>query len=143
VRELGLRVHGEGTSAAGTLAMHQTLRDMGLPMTGVDILDGSGLDPRNRVTCRLLSAVNLRGVPGVERGLAVAAQTGTLYKRFLATPVAGNLRAKTGTIRGVSSLAGHVETASGRRLTFSHVLNGTSGEGTSLQNLLGHHLHGS
>lgn len=143
VRELGLRVGGSGTSAAGTRAMHDTLAEMGFPMRGVDILDGSGLDPRNRVTCRLLTAVNLRGIPGVEAGLPVAAQTGTLYKRFLATPVAGHLRAKTGSIRGVSALAGHVDTAGGRRLTFAHVLNGTRGEGTSLQNLLGGHLHAS
>jgi serine-type D-Ala-D-Ala carboxypeptidase/endopeptidase (penicillin-binding protein 4) len=143
VRELGLRVHGRGTSAAGTAALHETLRDLGLPMAGVNVLDGSGLDPQNRVTCRLLSAILLRGHPDVDRGLAVAAQTGTLYKRFLATPVAGHLRAKTGTIRAVSSLAGHVDTASGRRLTFAYVLNGTSGEGYALQDLLGHHLFGS
>lgn len=143
VRELGLRVHGKGTSAAGALAVHQTLRDLGLPMQGVNILDGSGLDPANRITCRLLTAILQRGDADVERGLPIAAQTGTLYKRFLATPVAGHLRAKTGSIRRVAALAGHVDAASGRRLTFAYVLNGSGFNGRSLQDLLGHHLFGS
>lgn len=143
VRELGLKVHGRGTSAAGALAVHQTLRDLGLPMKNVNIQDGSGLDPANRVTCRLLTAILQRGDADLERGLPIAAQTGTLYKRFLATPVAGHLRAKTGSIRQVAALAGYVDAASGRRLTFAYVLNGSGFNGRSLQDLLGHHLFGS
>ena len=39
------------------------------------------------------------------------------------TAAAGNLRAKTGTIRGVSSLSGYVSTADGERLAFSFIAN--------------------
>jgi D-alanyl-D-alanine carboxypeptidase/D-alanyl-D-alanine-endopeptidase (penicillin-binding protein 4) len=40
------------------------------------------------------------------------------------TAAAGNLRAKTGTIHGVSSLSGYVTTADGERLAFSIIANG-------------------
>lgn len=125
VKELGLRVHGAGTSAAGAAAIAETLTELGLPMRDVTVRDGSGLDPENRITCRLLAAILRRADPDgpVAAGLPVAAQTGTLYKRFLATPVAGNLRAKTGSIRGVASLAGYADGVTGV-LTFAQVLNG-------------------
>jgi D-alanyl-D-alanine carboxypeptidase/D-alanyl-D-alanine-endopeptidase (penicillin-binding protein 4) len=125
VKELGLRVNGAGTTAAGTAAVVASLTAQGLPMPGVVVHDGSGLDRGDHVTCRLLAAIlrkaDARGPIGV--GLPIAAQTGTLYKRFLATPVAGHLRAKTGSISGVAALAGYADGRSGL-LTFAQVLNG-------------------
>ena len=143
LRELGLRVLGQGTTDAGRRVVVDTLRRMGLPMAGSRVVDASGLDPGNRVTCRLLTRLLLDAPTAayVDRGLPVAAQTGTLYRRFLATPVAGRLRAKTGSIRQVAALAGHARSATGSRLTFAYVQNGTgSGQGVPLQHELGHHL---
>jgi serine-type D-Ala-D-Ala carboxypeptidase/endopeptidase (penicillin-binding protein 4) len=144
LRELGLQVHGQATTDAGRRVVHDTLARLGLPLTGVHVADGSGLDPTNRVTCRLLVEV-LTAVPGIQdallRALPVAAQTGTLYQRFLDTPVAGRLRAKTGSIRGVASLAGQVDGADGRTLTFAYVLNAVGPlQGQQLQDRLGHDL---
>jgi D-alanyl-D-alanine carboxypeptidase/D-alanyl-D-alanine-endopeptidase (penicillin-binding protein 4) len=42
------------------------------------------------------------------------------------TPAADNLRAKTGTIRGVSALSGVVQSSDGERLVFSVLVNGAS-----------------
>ena len=143
LRELGLRVHGVGTTDAGRRAVVETLQKMGLPMQGVRVVDASGLDRGNRVTCRFLVAL-LTHAPTralTAESLPVAAQSGTLYRRFLATPVAGHVRAKTGTIRGVSGLAGYADGSGGRPLTFAYIQNNTgAGHGTPLQNLLGHHL---
>lgn len=143
LRELGLQVRGAGTTDAGRRVVLDTLTGLGLPMAGVRIVDGSGLDPANRVTCRFLVAL-LATSPVrqlVDAGLPVAAQTGTLSRRFLGTPVAGWLRAKTGSLREVSSLAGHVVGSGGRLLTFAYVQNGTGrGQGTPLQDRLGHVL---
>jgi D-alanyl-D-alanine carboxypeptidase/D-alanyl-D-alanine-endopeptidase (penicillin-binding protein 4) len=112
-------------------------------MAGVTIIDGSGLDQGDRVTCRLMTAI-LTSSPWralVARGLPVAAQTGTLYKRFLATPVAGHLRAKTGSIRSVSALAGYADGADGRTLTFTYEQNNVvSRDGKERQDELGHTL---
>jgi D-alanyl-D-alanine carboxypeptidase/D-alanyl-D-alanine-endopeptidase (penicillin-binding protein 4) len=79
----------------------------------------------------------------IARGLPVAAQTGTLAKRFLGTPVAGHLRAKTGSITGVASLAGFADGREGR-LTFANILNGigTYDDARRLQDALGAALVG-
>jgi D-alanyl-D-alanine carboxypeptidase/D-alanyl-D-alanine-endopeptidase (penicillin-binding protein 4) len=143
LRELGLQVLGTGTSDAGARVVDDTLRRLGLPMTGVRVVDGSGLDPANRVTCRLLYAI-LTQPPTrliVGAGLPVAAQTGTLYKRFLATPVAGHLRAKTGSIRRVAALTGYADNLAGPTLTFAYLQSGVSArQGTMRQDELGHDL---
>jgi D-alanyl-D-alanine carboxypeptidase/D-alanyl-D-alanine-endopeptidase (penicillin-binding protein 4) len=79
------------------------------------------------VTCNeLVAALALIGRPGfeaVDKGLPVAGQTGTLTGEFLGSPVAGKLRAKTGTLDGVTGLAGVVDVA--RHLAFAFVDNGS------------------
>jgi D-alanyl-D-alanine carboxypeptidase/D-alanyl-D-alanine-endopeptidase (penicillin-binding protein 4) len=92
--------------------------------------DGSGLDHADAVPCRTLMAVldlthRLRFAP-IASGLSVAGERGTLAGSFRATPLAGKLRAKTGTLDGVSGLAGFV--VDGRPLTFALLLNGAFGE---------------
>jgi D-alanyl-D-alanine carboxypeptidase len=71
----------------------------------------------------------------VDTGLAVAGQTGTLADRFVGTPLAGRLRAKTGHIDGVVGLAGVV--APGARFAF--VANGDFREedGARMQDAVG------
>jgi D-alanyl-D-alanine carboxypeptidase/D-alanyl-D-alanine-endopeptidase (penicillin-binding protein 4) len=140
LRELGLRVRGTGTTDAGRSVVFDTLNRLGLPSVGVTVLDGSGLAHGNRVTCRLLVAL-LTSAPSraiITRGLPSAAQTGTLYKRFLATPVAGHLRAKTGSVTGVAGLAGFADGADGGTLTFAYEQNDVgSKDGEARQDELG------
>jgi D-alanyl-D-alanine carboxypeptidase/D-alanyl-D-alanine-endopeptidase (penicillin-binding protein 4) len=140
LRELGLRVRGAGTTDAGRAVVVDTLRELGLPTAGVNVLDGSGLSHDNRVTCRLLVSI-LNSTPSraiITRGLPIAAQTGTLYKRFLATPVAGHLRAKTGSVTGVAGLAGFADGADGASLTFAFEQNNvSSSDGQDRQDELG------
>ena len=65
---------------------------------------------------------------GMLDGLPVAAGTGTLADRFdpETNPGAGWVRAKTGTLTGVSSLTGIVQTVDGRVLSFALISGGTS-----------------
>jgi D-alanyl-D-alanine carboxypeptidase/D-alanyl-D-alanine-endopeptidase (penicillin-binding protein 4) len=143
VKELGLRVAGEGSTAAGTSVVLDTLGRLGLPVSGVRVRDGSGLDRNSTLTCRFLVALlDAEGAGGIlDRALPVAAQTGTLFKRFLGTPVAGRLRAKTGSITGVAALTGRVVGPSGEELTFSFLQNGLPWPAArALQDQLGHIL---
>ena len=61
--------------------------------------------------------------PVLRDGLAVAGETGTLAERWRGTPVAGRLRAKTGSLRNVTALAGEVEPLAGGTVTFAYVAN--------------------
>jgi D-alanyl-D-alanine carboxypeptidase/D-alanyl-D-alanine-endopeptidase (penicillin-binding protein 4) len=125
-KELGLDASGEGTTAAGTGVLRDVLDEAGLPLEGVDIVDGSGLSRANRLTCGLLAGLlgDVGTGTALDRSLPVAGRTGSLTERFLGTPLVGRVRAKTGSLNGVETLAGIVETDAGRALSFAYLLNG-------------------
>lgn len=125
VKELGVRLLGEGSTTAGLKVVADALGEMGLSLEGTHLVDGSGLDPTNKVSCTVLQAVaaGIEGGGPIDRGLAVAGFTGTLTKRFLDNPAKGKLRAKTGSLNHVAALVGTVEGGQGSVLTFTQVLN--------------------
>ena len=115
----------EGSTAAGVAAIADSLKARGFDLTGVVIHDGSGLDPTDRATCRLLDRIlQSDGADGpIAKGLPVAHQTGTLEDRYYRSPAAGKVRAKTGTLKNVTALSGWVHTDKGVDLSFSVVLD--------------------
>ena len=125
-RELGVARAHDGSTAAGTKAVVDALAGAGLPTTGLRLGDGSGLEATNRAPCSLLAAALRRpdrtGAPLLAPLLAVAGRSGTLALRLADTPLDGKLRAKTGSLDGVSGLAGYLD---GRRgLSFAVLANG-------------------
>lgn len=125
VKELGLSVSGEGSTDAGLQVIAASLREMGVAPEGIHLVDGSGLDPTNRITCTALQglASDIDAGGPIDRGLAVAGFSGTLTKRFLDSPARGKLRAKTGSLNHVAALVGRVEGGGGTVLTFTQVVN--------------------
>lgn len=111
VKELGYRFGGAGSTRAGLKIVRESLATAGLDVEDLVNVDGSGLDRADRATCGLLmTALDRAGATGpVVAGLPVAAKDGTLHDRFLDTPAAGRLRAKTGSLSGVSGLTGYVD----------------------------------
>ena len=66
--------------------------------------------------------------------LAISGETeGTLRHRFREADIRGRIYAKTGTINGVSTLAGYVTGDSGKVYAFAILLNGRGGDGASHQ----------
>jgi D-alanyl-D-alanine carboxypeptidase/D-alanyl-D-alanine-endopeptidase (penicillin-binding protein 4) len=125
-KELGRHAGGGGSTAAGVAAIRARMGELGLSTPATNIVDGSGLDPTNRATCsELVKVLDHAGGPDsqIGRGLPIAGESGTLRGRFVGTAVQGKLRAKTGRLNGVSSLAGYVPMASGETATFSFVVN--------------------
>lgn len=145
VKEIGLRSAGVGSTSAGVQAVAQSLQRQGLPVGGTTVADGSGLSDDDRVTCRLLASLLSQAEESLIGGLPLAARDGTLERRFVGTPVAGRMRAKTGSLDGIASLAGTVQTAAGNRLTFAYVVNGlpVGDSGRKLQDALAAALVGS
>ncbi|MFM8976075.1 MAG: D-alanyl-D-alanine carboxypeptidase/D-alanyl-D-alanine-endopeptidase [Vulcanococcus sp.] len=112
------------------------LSAQGLPMAGVNVVDGSGLDRGNRVTSRLLAALLLRMAqhPYAHQytaSMAIAGQRGTLRNLWRGTELEGHFRGKTGTIRGVRSISGVVDTPEGTRYV-SLVSNGAGSPNSTI-----------
>jgi D-alanyl-D-alanine carboxypeptidase/D-alanyl-D-alanine-endopeptidase (penicillin-binding protein 4) len=96
------------------------LNDQGLPMEGVRIADGSGLDRANRLTSRFLVALLLRMdhhpySRDYLSSMAIAGRRGTLRNLYKGTSLDGQLFAKTGTLTGVRSISGVLQTTDGPR----------------------------
>ncbi len=118
----------------------QWLAEQGLPMEGVMVADGSGLDRGNRLTSRFLVALLLRmnQHPYANQylaSLAVAGRRGTLRNLFIGTPIEGRFYAKTGTLTGVRSISGVLETADGPRYV-SNISNGASVPNDTIRQVL-------
>ncbi|MFB7595741.1 D-alanyl-D-alanine carboxypeptidase/D-alanyl-D-alanine-endopeptidase [Streptomyces sp. NPDC056160] len=122
--------------AGGARAVTARLERLGLPLTGTAFHDGSGLDRTDRLTANLLTAL-LRTAAGpahpglrpVLTGLPVAGFTGTLADRYTSDAsdgAAGLVRAKTGTLTGVNTLAGTTVDHDGRLLAFAFLAEGTT-----------------
>lgn len=106
------------------------LAKLGSKSSEYDVRDGSGLSHDNRLTAssvlRVLIWLYENNNFGSEfiASLPVSGRSGTLKHRR--TPRSGMvLRAKTGTLTGVSSLAGYTMDYAGRRYAFVIIQNGT------------------
>ncbi|WP_225801781.1 D-alanyl-D-alanine carboxypeptidase/D-alanyl-D-alanine-endopeptidase [Streptomyces sp. NK15101] len=126
--------HGQPASFQGAeKAVHDELARLRLPLAGARFADGSGLDRRDRVSAALLTGLLTRAAdpprPALRpllTGLPVGGFTGTLAGRFDTAPAgAGLVRAKTGTLTGVNTLAGTVVTPDGRLLAFAFLAGRT------------------
>jgi D-alanyl-D-alanine carboxypeptidase/D-alanyl-D-alanine-endopeptidase (penicillin-binding protein 4) len=125
VKHLGARLRGEGSTQAGCVLVRRVLKKRGVPLSGVRIVDGSGLSLEDRFTTRALGAmlVSAWNDPAVRtpffRSLPVAGVDGTLEDRMRRAPARGHVYAKTGTTNVASSLSGYV----GSRYVFSVIQN--------------------
>jgi serine-type D-Ala-D-Ala carboxypeptidase/endopeptidase (penicillin-binding protein 4) len=121
--------HGSGgTTAAGATAARRALDDIGVRPR---IVDGSGLSRRDRTTprqvVRLLQRVaNMDFAVPFTASLPVAGVSGTLQRRMRGTSAAGACRAKTGTLRYTSNLAGYCTSGDGGVVAFALLMNGVN-----------------
>lgn len=116
-------------------AVRAELTALGLPTAGARFADGSGLSRDDRLSAALLTGLLARAADParpalrpVLTGLPVGGFSGTLKGRFDTGPAAlgaGLVRAKTGTLTGVNTLAGTVVTADGRLLAFAFLAGRT------------------
>jgi D-alanyl-D-alanine carboxypeptidase/D-alanyl-D-alanine-endopeptidase (penicillin-binding protein 4) len=116
------------------------LMEQGLPMQGVRVADGSGLDRANRLTSRFLAALLLRMDQhpygrDYLASMAVAGQRGTLRNLYIGTPLQGKFFGKTGTISGVRSISGVLLTADGPRYV-SAISNGAGSPNDTIGRVL-------
>lgn len=117
-----------GTSASGLYVVNRVLSSMGVDTSRHRFVDGSGLSHYNLVSAeaivQLLAGMYRRSdlFPLYYTSLPIAGEDGTISRRMMGTAAEGNLRAKTGTISGVSALSGYVTTKDGELLAFSMMM---------------------
>jgi D-alanyl-D-alanine carboxypeptidase/D-alanyl-D-alanine-endopeptidase (penicillin-binding protein 4) len=128
---MGVQGGGEGSWSSGIAALRAQLRELGLQLDHLSMVDGSGLSRDNRVTPRtLVSALRSAEAsfafgPEFVAALPIAAADGTLQER--AAGAAHQVRAKTGLLSqlgGVTSLSGYANSATGETLVFAILVNG-------------------
>jgi len=118
------------TAGDAQRVVRQLIRRLGLADSHYRIADGSGLSLYNYVSAELETLL-LRYAwrheniySHLSQALPIAGVDGTLEKRMNKTAACGNVRAKTGTLTGVSSLAGYCTAANGHALAFCIINQG-------------------
>lgn len=133
-REVAVAGGEEPTFEGAAKATLAALAEEGIDVDDAVLRDNSGMSEANRLNARILDGlITAAGTDDDLRvlldGLPVAAGDGTLVGRYGAdsgaSQAAGWLRAKTGTLDGVNTLAGTVTTESGRALSFAFLSNGS------------------
>lgn len=132
LKTIAAEIRGEGSWSAGLAVERETLASLGVDTTAFLLRDASGLAAANLVTpeaiVSLLEAA--RGRPwgaAYRASLPVAAERGSLRRRFAGTVGAGRIHAKTGYIENVHSLSGYFTGLDGHEYAFSVIVNQTAG----------------
>jgi serine-type D-Ala-D-Ala carboxypeptidase/endopeptidase (penicillin-binding protein 4) len=125
LKTLGSVVARHGTTAAGAAVVRSILAAHAVPLAGIRLADGSGLSVLDRLSPKALVTILQRAWADRDvrsvlfRILPVGGRDGTLEDRMTRPPARGNVRAKTGTLDGVSALSGFVR----ERYAFSVLVN--------------------
>ena len=122
--------HQPSTAKNSAAVIGRLIRKVGLDPRRYNIADGSGLSLYNYVSAELevrflrYAFQNNNIYLHLHPALPTAGEDGTLRSRQRGTFTQGNVYAKTGTLKGISSLAGYCTAANGHRLAFAIINQG-------------------
>jgi D-alanyl-D-alanine carboxypeptidase/D-alanyl-D-alanine-endopeptidase (penicillin-binding protein 4) len=132
-KELGKAVYNKGTWISGTMAIGKAMKIFGVQTDQLYLRDGSGISqsdliPPNELTKLLFAVQSYEWFPVYLNALPVSGSKsielgGSLRNRLMQKEAAGRVRAKTGSLTGVSSLSGYVASRSGKKYIFTVVIN--------------------
>ncbi len=128
LKTMGRRVARPSSFAAGARVVSGQLLEIGLRRGAFVIADGSGMSRQNSLSPRqfttfLRHMARSKHADAYIQSLAVAGTDGTLKRRMTGPATVGKVFAKTGHLRGVSSLSGYVKPG-GKLIAFSILVNG-------------------
>lgn len=131
---LGAKVMGKpGTTEKGTLVLKNCLEELGIDPTEFVIENGSGLSYQSKISAKALVKILVAAYkdfkirPDFMASLSVPGADGTMKRRQHKTEGYEQLRAKTGTLNGISSLAGYIPSADGSMIAFAILMNNVKG----------------
>ncbi len=116
VKKIAAENKAAGTTDEGIAAIKSFWAKKGIDRTALNIIDGSGLSPANRVTAKVLADI------------LVYAQQQNWYRSFYnALPLTNNIKMKDGYINGVRSYAGYIKNSQGIEYVFCFIVNNFTG----------------
>ncbi len=131
---IGAETSGEqGNAFYSTQAVLEFIRDNAIYSTGTAVVDGSGISRYNQITPAAIGGVlekmyfDLAHFDDFYNSLSTAGIDGTLRSRLIGTYAENNLRGKTGTLNGVTSLSGYLTTKGNDDLIISMIIEFNKG----------------
>jgi len=138
---MGAEAETPGTSALGVAVVLEELSAHGIDVSGLTMVNGSGLFEGNRVSAHHLAQTLVAAYrdPAIQAEyvaqLAVGGADGTLQSRLKHLPRPRMVRAKTGTLRDVIALSGYVLGEPEHSVAFSFLANGVAGRQAEARDL--------
>ncbi len=122
------RFGAPATVESGIRAVEEYLSSHGIAHDALVIINGAGLARETRVTAPILGEVLMRGsristAAELVASLPLAGLDGTMRTRLSDEPARGNMHVKTGSLDGVSAVAGYVHARSGTDYVVVGILN--------------------
>ena len=131
----------QGNSFFSTQAILNYIDDNSIYSKGTTIVDGSGISRFDQVTAGALVGLlekvyfSIKQFDDFSNSLSIAGVDGTLKKRMIGTSAENNFRGKTGTLNGVTSIAGYVTTADDDDLIVCMMFEFTQGGSNKYKNI--------
>jgi D-alanyl-D-alanine carboxypeptidase/D-alanyl-D-alanine-endopeptidase (penicillin-binding protein 4) len=126
IKTIGKVASGEGSFGGGARAVQAfATKEAGIEPAQIKAVDGSGLSKSNRTSAGAMVAFlqQIATSDNWDAFVSTLPEAGRTLRRMYGTRAARNLRAKTGTIDGVSALTGIVASRDGETLLFSILSN--------------------
>ena len=111
-----------GNTDSGVNVIHNFWKDKGIEPYAINIVDGSGLSPSNRVTTQALVTV-----------MEYARKQKWFSSFYAALPTISGIKMKSGSINGVISYTGYIKGKDNNQYTFSFVINNFDGSGNAVR----------
>jgi D-alanyl-D-alanine carboxypeptidase/D-alanyl-D-alanine-endopeptidase (penicillin-binding protein 4) len=134
-----IKLGTQNSSKGAVQAVEQTLSAAKISTAGLQMADCSGLTPGSTVSVKTLDEVQYHFITvgnnttAAAEGMSIVGLVGTAAKRGTSASANGLLRVKTGTLSGVTSMAGNVSRESGGVLTFAVIINNPENEWSATQ----------
>ncbi len=121
VKTIGYEKAGYGSTDSGLAVIKRFWNQKGIDPTAINMLDGSGLSPQNRITTKALVSV-----------MQYAKSKSWFPSFYNALPEINNIKMKSGSIGGARSFTGYLKRKEEDDLTFAVIINGYTGSSVSI-----------
>ena len=129
----GKKYEDKGTDINGIKVFNSYCEKMGLDNSRLKIVDGSGVSKNNLITTDFMTEFLIKNKNNSVLAKLPSPGEGTLTHRML--PIKDNLKAKTGTLADISSIAGFLTTKNNNKYAFCIIINDPSSTTSDMKSL--------